>query len=130
MQARKKKIEYTFELYLNAGGRIVFGKTGAQILEAVEEHGSMVMAAKKLEMSYRFTWNYLSRMRKELHQPVVVTRRGGTSSAKKKGGGGTTLTPTARALLKEFRETERLMRQILSNREVPALISAPNFQRK
>jgi molybdate transport repressor ModE-like protein len=58
-----------------------------------------------------------------LHQPVVVTHRGGTPSAKKKGGGGTTLTPLAKALLKEFRETERFMQQILSRRERPAVTS-------
>ena len=131
MCTRKKELEYSFGLYLDIDGRKVFGKAGAQILEAVEERGSMKAAAKELKMSYRFTWNYLTRMRKELHQPVVVTRRGGTPSAKKMGGGGTTLTPLAKTLLKEFRETERLMQQILSRREGPAVTSqVSNVNRK
>jgi molybdate transport system regulatory protein len=96
----------------------VFGKAGAQILEAVGERGSITAAARELKMSYRFTWNYLTRSRKDLHQPVVVTRRGGTPSAKKKDG---TLTPFAKVLLKDFTETERLMRQILSRREGTAV---------
>jgi molybdate transport system regulatory protein len=128
MYARKKKFEYTFGLHLNTNGRRVFGKAGAQILQAVEERGSITAAAKELKMSYGFTWNYLIRVRKELHQPVVVTRRGGTLSAKKKGGGGATLTPLAKALLKDFTETERFIWQILSRREGPFVTSS--FQRE
>jgi len=86
-------------------------------LEAVDEYGSIAAAAEELEMSYKFTWDYLIRMRTRLHQPVIVTRRGGTRDGRKKGGGGATLTPAARALLKEFRQTERLVRKMLLNRE-------------
>jgi molybdate transport system regulatory protein len=117
MCARKTNLQYAFRLYLNADGQRVLGKGGAQILEAVEEYGSIAAAAKELEMSYKFAWDYLVRMRRRLHQPVIVTHRGGTRDGKKKGGGGTMLTPVARALLKEFRETERLMRNILTKRE-------------
>jgi molybdate transport system regulatory protein len=113
MRARKTDLEYRFRLYLNSNGQRVLGKGGAQILEAVDEYGSIAAAAEELEMSYKFTWDYLIRMRRRLHQPVIVTHRGGTRNGKKKGGGGTTLTPVARTLLKEFKETERLMRNIL-----------------
>ena len=110
-------LEYTFRLYLNADGERLLGKGGAQILEAVEWYGSIAVAAKKLDMSYKFTWDYLTRMRRRLHKPLVVTYRGGTLHRKKKGGGGTTLTPVAKALLKDFKETERAMRSVLSKRE-------------
>jgi len=86
-------------------------------LEAVDECGSITAAAKKLEMSYKFTWDYLIRMRRRLHQPVIVTHRGGTRAGKKKGGGGTMLTPSARKLLKEFKETERQVQNVLRKRE-------------
>jgi len=116
MKARKKDLEYSFRLYLNADGQRVLGKGGAQILEAVDEYGSIAAAAEELEMSYKFTWDYLIRMKRRLHQPVIVTRRGGTRNGKKRGGGGTTLTPLARKLLEEFKETERLMQSILGKR--------------
>lgn len=130
MCARKGEIEYTFELYLNTNGRRVLGKEGAEILEAVEKFGSIKAAAKELKMSYRFAWNYLVRMGKELGQLVVVTRRGGTPSARKKGGGGTSLTPVAKALLKEFKQTERIMRLTLSRIEGPSATSNTRVQRK
>ena len=86
-------------------------------MKAVDEYGSIAEAAEELEMSYKFVWDYLTRMRKRLQQPVVVTRRGGAQAGKKKGGGGATLTPVAKALLREFRETERLVRNVTSKRE-------------
>jgi molybdate transport system regulatory protein len=69
-------LQYTFRLYLNADGQRILGKGGAQILEAVEEYGAIAEAAKELEMSYKFAWDYLIRMRRRQHQPVVVTHRG------------------------------------------------------
>jgi molybdate transport system regulatory protein len=113
MRSRKTDLGYSFRLYLNSNGQRILGKGGAQILEAVDEYGSIAAAAEELEMSYKFTWDYLIRIRRRLHQPVIVTHRGGTRNGKKKGGGGTTLTPVARTLLKEFKETERLVRKIL-----------------
>ena len=117
MRNKRLNLRYTFRLYLNANDQRVLGKGGAQILEAVNEYGSIAEAAEELEMSYKFVWDYLIRMRRRLQQPVVVTRRGG-AQRKKKGGGGTTLTPVAKALVKEFRETERLVWNITSKRGI------------
>ena len=130
MSVRRSKLEYTFGLYLNVDGQRIIGKDEAEILEAVEKYGSITSAAKKLERSYRFTWTRLHRMTRSLHQPIVLTRRGGTKSAKRKGGGATTLTPIARLLLKEFRETERLMRQRLSKREGQQRVQASKTNRR
>jgi len=114
----RMKLQYTFRLYLNADGQRILGKGGAQILESIAECGSIAEAAEELDMSYKFVWAYLSRTRRRLHQPLVVTRRGGLQHGKQKGGGGTTLTPVARALLKEFKATERLVQNIVSRRNM------------
>ena len=120
MKDRKMSLQYAFRLYLNADGQRVFGKGGAQILETIAECGSITEAAEELDMSYKFVWNYLSRMRRRLHTPLVETRRGGTQNGKRKGGGGTTLTPTAKLLLKQFRETERIIQKSVSSRRITA----------
>ena len=118
MPSRRINLQYTFRLYLNCEGQRLLGKGGAQILEAVEEYGSIAQAAEELEMSYKFVWAYLTRMRRRLHRPLVMTHRGGTQDRKHKGGGGTTLTPVARTLLKEFKETERRVQNIVSKRQI------------
>jgi len=111
-------LQYAFRLYLNCDGQRLLGKGGAQILEAIAECGSIAEAADELDMSYKFVWAYLTRMRRRLRRPLVTTRRGGTQNGNRKGGGGATLTPTAKALLKEFKETERLLQNIVSKRRI------------
>ncbi len=117
----KRPLSYTFRLYLDADGERVLGKGGAQILEAVDEHGSIAMAAEELDMSYKFVWDYLGRMNQRLKRPMIMTRRGGTRHRKRKGGGGTTLTPLARTLLRDFKATEMLVRRMLSERKPKAV---------
>ena len=130
MTTRKGKLEYAFGLYLNIDGQRVIGKEEAEILEALEKYGSIAAAAKQLERSYRFTWNCLTRMTRSLHQPIVVTRRGGTRHARRKGGGATTLTPVARLLLKQFKETEQIMQLALSRNGGTSAASSRRVQRK
>jgi len=118
LSSRRTKLQYSFRLYLNnAAGERVLGKGGAQILEAIKEHGSIVLAAKKLDMSYKFVCDYLVRMKKRLGEPIVVTHRGGADPGKRKGGGGTALTPLAGNLLREFESTQRLICKTLSSKD-------------
>jgi molybdate transport system regulatory protein len=117
LSSRKRKLQYTFRLYLNnAAGMRLLGKGGAEILKAINRYGSMAAAARHLGMSYKFVWGYLIRMQKRLNQPVVITHRGGADRGKRKGGGGTILTPVASNLLREFESTQRLIENTLSNK--------------
>ena len=115
--AHAKSFEYNFRLYLNADGKRVLGKGGAQILQAIEERGSISGAAKKLGMSYKFMWDYLVRIRRIVKTPIVVTHRGG-AERHRKGGGGTTLTPFARKMLEEFNSTEANLKKMLNRRRI------------
>ncbi len=123
------KFEYTFRLYLNADGKRVLGKGGAQILEAIEECGSISDAAKKLGMSYKFMWDYLTRIRRIVKTPIVVTYRGGAKSHRK-GGGGTILTPFARKMLEEFHSTETYLKKNLIRRRITLTKASPITRRK
>ncbi len=90
-------------------------------MEAIDQHGSIVMAAEELDMSYKFVWDYLGRMNQRLRRPMIMTRRGGTRHRRRKGGGGTALTPLARTLLRDFKATEILVRKTLSERKPRAV---------
>jgi molybdate transport system regulatory protein len=136
MRRHRGTFQYTFRLYLNADGKRVLGKGGAQILEAIDKYGSIDGAAKKLQMSYKFVWDYLTRMRRILKEQIILTHRGGTGPRKKRGGGGATLTPVARKLLKEYRSTQALVHRALRTRgrsiilRQDALRSKSNVKRK
>ena len=118
MKGRKPLLHYEFRLYLNADGERILGKGGAQILESIDEHGSIAMAAEELDMSYKFVWDYLGRMKQRLRRPLITTHRGGTRHTRKKGGGGTALTPIAKILLKDFKSTEAHVHRTLTQKSL------------
>ena len=83
---------------------MVFGTGRLRILNAVEEHGSILGAAKALGMSYRAVWGKIKATEERLGQQVLEKHTGGAE------GGGSTLTPFGRILIERFRQTEDLAR--------------------
>jgi molybdate transport system regulatory protein len=119
------KHQLQFKLWLEQGGEPLLGKGGAEILEAIKEIESISKAAKKVEMSYRYVWNYLAKIEKTLGEPVVKTYKGGS-----RGGGGATLTPLGERLLREYNRVASYMGELIDDKtywEVVGLkISARN----
>jgi molybdate transport system regulatory protein len=83
------------------GGEIALGPGKVAVLAAVEEHGSLVDAARALEMSYMRVWRLVQTMNACFREPLVETRRGGRVH------GGAALTPTGAAVLALYRRMER-----------------------
>jgi len=102
----------TAKVWLEFKGEPLLGKGGADILEAVKVEKSISKAAKKVGMSYRYVWNYLAKLEKTIHQPVVETFKGG-----KKGGGGARLTALGEDLLKEYKRVEGYVGEVLGDEE-------------
>ena len=100
------------KVWLEYKGEPLLGKGGAQILEAIKEVKSISKAAKKVGMSYRYVWNYLTKIEKTLQEPVIQTYKGG-----RKGGGGAHLTKLGESLLKEYRRVEDYVGEILEDEE-------------
>jgi molybdate transport system regulatory protein len=123
MKSHKASLQYTFRLYVVSDGKRVLGKGGAQILTAVDRLGSISAAARHLHMSYRFVWNYVSRMEERLGKPVIVTRRGGTIRGRRKGGGGAKLTRVAMVLLENYKTTEARLQKDLASAKCKPLSS-------
>lgn len=101
-----------FRVWLECNGKHIIGKGGVEILQAIEETGSLTKAAEKAKMSYKYLWDYLTAVEKNLGQPVVRTRKGGSF-----GGGGAELTEAGRALLREYRRVDEYLRRTLENPE-------------
>lgn len=108
----RKKHKPTAKVWLEFKGEPLLGKGGAIILEAVKTEKSISKAAKKVDMSYRYVWNYLAKLKKTLHESVVETYKGG-----RKGGGGARLTALGESLLKEYRRVESYVGEVLDDEE-------------
>lgn len=89
------------KVWLELLGEPLIGKGGAKILETIKQVESISNAAKTTGMSYRYVWNYLSKLERRLGEPVVTTFKGGN-----KGGGGAKLTKLGLKLLDEYKQAE------------------------
>ena len=99
------------KIWLEYKGIPILGKGGAEILGAIKEEKSISRAAKKVEMSYRYVWNYLAKTEKALREPIVHTHRGG------KQGGWAKLTMLGESLLREYRRVEGYVGELLGDQE-------------
>jgi molybdate transport system regulatory protein len=77
------------------------GPGKADLLQAIDETGSLGAAADRFAMSYKRGWSLVREMNAAFAQPVVATEKGGSG-----GGGGAQLTPLGRYVLDRYRQME------------------------
>ncbi len=86
------------KLWIEVKGRAVLSDYRAAILEGIERTGSLSKAAEELKVPYRTAWQRLKESEEVLGLRLVESQSGGAE------GGGSSLTPTARELLRRYRE--------------------------
>lgn len=96
----RRRLRIKSKVWLEANGRMIFSDGRLQLLEAVDELGSLRRAARKLGMSYRAAWGLLKVTERALGAPLLDVTIGG------RAGGGAVLTPAARALVRRFRRVK------------------------
>lgn len=79
---------------------LLFGKGKTEILELIEQEGSIAKAAKKMGVNYKKAWSHIKMLRENIADELVVPQKGG------KGTGGTVLTPKADELVKKYRQLQ------------------------
>jgi molybdate transport system regulatory protein len=86
--------------------RIVFGPDAmlgpgrADLLELIEQTGSISAAGRGMRMSYKRAWQLVEVLNLLFEKPLVESARGGAK------GGGARLTPTGVAVLADYRALE------------------------
>lgn len=89
----------TIRVDFASGASIGPGKV--QLLEAVEQTGSIRQAAASAGMSFRQAWLLLQAVEDLFGEPVIEAVRGGTR------GGGAKLTPLGHQVVKHYRAVEQ-----------------------
>jgi len=79
---------------------IAIGPGKAQLLELIDECGSMARAAHRLGMSYQRAWTLVNAMNQHFVAPLVTKRRGGGQAR------GAQLTSLGREVLDLYRQAE------------------------
>jgi molybdate transport system regulatory protein len=85
-------------IVLSAGVAIGPGK--ADLLAAIETHGSIAAAGRKMKMSYQRAWSLIDELNGMFDEPLVAVSRGGAQR------GGATLTAMGQAVLERYRAIE------------------------
>jgi len=94
-------------LWVEHAGQRFFGPGPVQLLELIEETGSINQAAKKMGMSYKKAWGIINQLNATATHPLVITATGGQK------GGGSTISAEARALINYYRELRERFSQFL-----------------
>jgi molybdate transport system regulatory protein len=76
------------------------GDTRIRLLEAIDIHGSISQAAKKVPLSYKAAWDAIDNMNNLAEQPLVLRSAGGRQ------GGGTQLTAYGKKVVALYRALE------------------------
>ncbi len=71
------------------------------LLEKVDEYGSISAAGRAMDMSYRRAWQLIDAMNQTFCEPVVAAQTGG------KKGGGAEVTDFGRQLIVDYRTCEK-----------------------
>ena len=78
-----------------------------ELLEHIEETGSIREAARRMEMSYNRAWTLVRSTNEAFESPLVVATRGGDQR------GGARITPEGKAVIAQFRSMEERARRAL-----------------
>lgn len=72
------------------------GEGRIELLNKIDEFGSISKAAKAMKMSYKKAWELVNSMNTQCKEPVVVGKIGG------KDGGGSVLSETGKRMVIQF----------------------------
>jgi molybdate transport system regulatory protein len=83
------------------GPETLLGPGKADLLQAIEETGSIAAAGRRMGMSYKRAWYLVDTLNAYFREPVVTSVKGGPK------GGGASLTDTGKAVLAHYRRIQR-----------------------
>lgn len=97
----KSKIKIWIE---DSEGNLIFGGGKAQILEFIDETGSISEASKKVGMNYKKAWTHIKILQEYIDDELVIVNKGRSS-------GGTVLTPKAKELVENFKQFRKEVKE-------------------
>jgi len=94
-------------LWIEGDGKRFFGPGPVQLLEYINETGSINKAAKQMGLSYKKAWELVNNMNTMASQPLVITKTGGAK------GGGSTISSEAMQMIAYHRDLRERFRLFL-----------------
>ena len=111
MKHEKSALGLDGNLWINRADHKFLGGGRINLLEKIEEHGSITKAAKAVGISYKTAWDVVNLINNLAEKPLVDRITGG------KGGGGTSLTAEGKKVVAQFNTIQEEHRKFLDNLE-------------
>ena len=92
---------------MEGDGTRFFGPGPVELLQRIEETGSINQAAKKMGMSYKKAWEMVNRLNEIVGSPLVITATGGEK------GGGSSLSTEAKQLIEYYQSLRERFRKFM-----------------
>jgi len=89
---------------------LVFGGGKTEILEYINQTGSIAEAAQKIGLNYKKTWSHIKILEKYIEDELVITQKGGGEQ------GGSTLTPKAKEIIKNYKQLQSDVKEYTKQR--------------
>ena len=108
-EAYSKKIRARFWIVGEQESYVGIGRI--ELLERIDQLGSINQAAKSMSMSYKKAWKLIQELNGMYEVPLIVKEVGG------KSGGGSVVTEQGKQLIISFRKIELEMQKFLGDME-------------
>lgn len=89
---------------------MLFGKGKTEVLELIEQEGSIAKAAEKLGMNYKKAWTHVKILQKNLDDVLVESQKGGGEQ------GGSVLTPRADEFITSYKQLQKEIEEYANER--------------
>ena len=107
--SRQSLIEPRTKVWFERDGRVALSEWRVELLQAIDETGSLTAAAERMGVPYRTAWYKLREAEQQLGTRLVESRTGGVQ------GGGSQLTDAGRDAVERFLKVsgglDRLIRE-------------------
>lgn len=94
----------------NEGGELLFGKGKTEVLESIEQQGSIAGAAEQMDMNYKKAWSHVKILQKNLDDVFVESQKGGGAQ------GGSKLTQAANDYIKTYKQLQKEIEEFANER--------------
>ncbi|MFT4092744.1 MAG: LysR family transcriptional regulator [Niabella sp.] len=112
-----KQVEIKIRHWLYINGKKFFGPGRLELLERIQQTGSIVQAARGIGMSYKKAWDMIKVMNDLASTPFVITKKGGAR------GGGAAITGHCTRLMDAYRKLTQVLEETANtHQEIIALI--------
>jgi len=100
-------VEIEGRIWFKKEGKNLLGNGRVELLEKIDEFGSISKASKAMKMSYKAAWDMVDAMNNLSDEPLVEKVTGG------KNGGGTQVTKVGKELINTFKKFKEFYKALL-----------------